>query len=221
MPKTAQKNIASTQKFIEIVDIIDDIVIIAGGNACLVIEVKSTNFSLLSGEEQDAILFSYASLLNSLSFSIQILIRSKRLDVSSYLNQLIDEERKTQNQSLAKQIGLYKSFVQELVKVKTILDKRFYVVIPYSSLEKGLAGAKDATGKTRLQNDFYLGAKDSLHSKAEALHSQMRRLNLKSETLSKEQLIKLFYDIFNDAAISDYQEATGTTSTMAIGKETK
>jgi hypothetical protein len=221
MAKTAQKNIASTQKFIEILDIVDDIVIIAGGYACLVIEVKATNFSLLSAEEQDAKIFSYAALLNSLSFSIQILIRSKKLDISSYLDLLADEEKKTQNQTLAKQIGLYKSFVQELVKVNTILDKRFYIAIPYSSLEKGIKGAKDAAGISSPQSDFFIGAKTALHSKAESMHAQFGRLNLKAETLGKEQLTKLFYDIFNDTAISAHQETEHLTKPITTGKETK
>lgn len=221
MAKTAQKNIASTQKFIEIVDIVDDIVIIAGGYACLVIEVKATNFALLSAEEQDAMIFSYASLLNSLSFSIQVLIRSKKLDISSYLNLLADEEKKTQNQALAKQIGLYKNFVQELVKVNTILDKRFYIVIPYSSLEKGITGAKAATGMTTPQSDFFIGAKTALHSKAESMHAQLGRLNLKAETLDKEQLTKLYYDIFNDNTLSEHLETEHLTKPIIGRKETK
>ena len=221
MAKTARKNTASTQKFIEILDIVEDIVIIAGGNACLVIEVKATNFALLSADEQDAKIFSYASLLNSLSFAVQILIRSKRIDISSYLNLLVDEQKKTQNQALAKQIGLYRDFVQELVKVNTILDKRFYVVIPYSSLEKGITGAKDAAGISTSQDNFFIGARSALHSKAESLHAQLGRLNLKAETLNKEQLTKLFYDIFNDNSISANQDAEHVTKPIILGKGAK
>ena len=131
------------------------------------------------------------------------------------------EGKRTQNPSLAKQIGLYKSFVQELVKVNTILDKRFYIVIPYSSLEKGITGAKDATGISSPQSDFFIGAKTSLHSKAESMHSQMNRLNLKAETLNKEQLTKLFYDIFNDNSLSSHEEINHLTKPIAMGKETK
>src|SRR5438105_2044256 len=117
MKSSAPKSSASTQKFIEIKDIIGNIIVLSGGNACLIIEVKATNFALLSAEEQDAKIFAYASLLNSLSFSIQIVIRSKRLDISSYLKLLEDEKNSTANQALSRQIGLYKDFVSELVKV--------------------------------------------------------------------------------------------------------
>lgn len=218
MVSTVQKNAAPSQHFIEIVDIVDDIVILAGGNACLVIEVKATNFSLLSIEEQDAKIFSYASLLNALSFSIQIVIRSKKLDVSNYLKLLDEEKTKAQSEALSKQIGLYRSFVQELVKVNTILDKKFYIVIPYSSLEKGIGGAKETIGNNSSQSNFIAGASAALHSKADAVHTQLNRLNLKAETISKEKLTKLFYDIFNDEEIN-HQQTEHTTEPIMTGRK--
>lgn len=218
MAKTAQNNQASTQRFIEIVDIVDDIVIARGGFACVVIEVQASNFALLSAEEQDAKIYSYAALLNSLSFPIQIIVRSKRLNISSYLNLLEKEKGSSVSPALAQQIGLYKDFVEELVKVNTILDKKFYIVIPYSSLEKGLVGAKEQVGVSSSQSFFLMGAKASLHSKAESLHTQIRRLNLKAETLSKERLVKIFYEIFNDINI-DSQQADETTKPAAVTKE--
>lgn len=218
MPKAAQKNSASTQKFIEIKDIVDNVVVLASGNACLIVEVKATNFALLSAEEQDAKIFAYAALLNSLSFPIQIFIRSKKLDISSYLKLLEDEKISTQNQALAKQIGLYKNFVSELVKVNTILDKKFYIVLSYSSLESGIKGAKNSVSTNNQQSDFIVGAKASLHSKAEGLLSQLGRVNLKAEILDKEKATKLFYEIFNDSNI-DHHQTEHTTKTMTQGKE--
>jgi hypothetical protein len=218
MAKAAPKNAAPTQKFIEIVDINDDIVVLAGENACIVIEVMSTNFALLSQEEQEAKIYAYASLLNSLSFPIQILIRSKRLDVSSYLK-LIDEERtKAQTETLSKQMGLYRNFVQELVKVNTILDKKFYIVIPYSSLEKSLTQTKEVVENDTPQKDFVAEAKAALYSKADSIQTQLNRLNLKSEKLGKEKLTKLFYDIFNDTRI-DHHEAESLINPLTLGKE--
>lgn len=218
MAKSAQNNQTSTQRFIEVEDIVDDIVITRGGNACLIIEVQATNFALLSAEEQDAKIYSYAALLNSLSFTIQIIIRSKRLNVSSYLKLLENEKVSAKTPELAKQIGLYKDFVEELVKVNTILDKKFYIVIPYSSLEKGLTGAKEQVAVSSSQSFFLVGAKASLHSKAESLHTQLRRLNLKAETLTKERLVKIFYEIFNDVNI-DSQQTEHTTKPITLGKE--
>ena len=125
MIKPAQRKKATTQKFTEIENIEENIVILSGKNACLIIEVNATNFALLSKEEQDTKIFSYASLLNSLSFPVQIFIRSKKLDISSYLKLLEAQSGQTQNQLLSTQIKLYGDFVRELVKVNTVLDKKF------------------------------------------------------------------------------------------------
>ena len=178
MRKSAKNSKATTQKFIEIQDIIDNVVMLSSGNACLIIEVQATNFSLLSKEEQDVKVLSYSSLLNSLSFSIQVFIRSKKIDISSYLKQLDDEVAKSQNQLLKNQIALYKDYVSELIKVNTVLDKKFYIAIPYSGLEGGIAASK-------------------LSTKAEGLHAQLKRLNLPAKTLNKEELVKLFHEIYN------------------------
>jgi hypothetical protein len=218
MAKTAPKNATPTQKFIEIVDIVDDIVILAGKNACLIIEVMATNFALLSAEEQEAKIYSYASLLNSLSFPIQIVIRSKKLDVSSYLKLLDEERAKAQTESLSKQMGLYRDFVQELVKVNTILDKKFYIVIPYSTFENAPAEARGTATGSSSQKDFISEAKAGLYSKADAIHSQLNRLNLKSERLGKEKLTKLFYDIFNDVHI-DNQQTDHLADPLTLGRE--
>lgn len=196
MIKPALRKKATTQKFIEIENIEDDIVILSGRNAALVIEVNSTNFALLSKEEQDTKIFSYASLLNSLSFPIQIFIRSTKLDISSYLKLLDSQASETQNQLLSSQIRLYKDFVRELVKVNTVLDKKFYIAIPYSYLEKGVMASADS---------FLNLAKASLTSKAESVLSQLSRLNLRARTLQKEELIKLFYEIYNRDSVETNQ----------------
>lgn len=220
MANTAQKSNTSTQKFIEIIDIVENIVITNGGNACSVIEVQATNFALLSAEEQDAKIYSYAALLNSLSFPIQIVIKSKRLNISSYLKLLETEKQASKNPQLANQIGLYRDFVEELVKVNTILDKKFYIVIPYSSLEKGVSGVREQTGVSSSQSFFLVGAKASLRSKTESIQTQLGRLNLKAEVLEKERLVKTFYEIFNDINI-DSQQTEYTTKPMTLGKEEK
>lgn len=189
MNKPAQKNKASTQKFIEILDIVDNVVLLAGGNASLVIEVQATNFALLSQEEQNSKVLSYSSLLNSLSFPIQIFIRSKKIDISSYLKLLEEEVINNQNQLLKNQIKQYKDFVAELVKVNAVLDKKFYIAIPYTGLESGIIPGN--------QESFFLSAKAKLSAKAESLHAMLHRMNLAAKTLGKDDLTKLFHEIYN------------------------
>lgn len=188
MKKPAQKTKATTQKFIEILDIVDNVVLLTSGNACSVIEIQATNFALLSQEEQNVRVLSYSSLLNSLSFPIQIFIRSKKIDISSYLKLLDQEVEKSQNQLLRQQIKLYKDFVQELVKVNAVLDKKFYIAVPYTGLESGIGMSRD---------NFFLSAKAKLATKAESLHAMLRRMNLSAKTLGKEELVKLFHEIYN------------------------
>ena len=86
---------ASTQQFTEVVDIIDNVVLLQGGLACVVINVTASNFALLSKKEQDAKIYAYASLLNSLNFPIQIIIRNQLVDITSYLKSLEEQEKMT------------------------------------------------------------------------------------------------------------------------------
>lgn len=182
------KNIkTSTQSFTEIKDIKEDVVLLGNGHACLIIELNAVNFSLLSPAEQDSKIAAFSALLNSLSFPLQIVIRSKKLDISNYLRLLEQQAQKATDESLSLQIRKYRDFVGELVRVNIILDKKFYVVINYSFLEKiGALG------------NFEEAAKASLHTKAASLNSQLARLNLRAKTLQKEELVRLYYDFYNE-----------------------
>lgn len=219
MKNSVQKT-NSTQKFIEITDVYDDIAILTSGNACIIIEVEANNFDLLSTDEQDAKIYAYSALLNSLSFSIQIVVRSKLVNISNYLESLNLEAQKTKNPALNKHILLYKDFVSELVKMNTVLDKKFYIVASYSSLEKGVTGAKQTSGKNTNET-FSIQARSALHSKAEAIHAQLRRIGLKAETLSKDKIIKLFYDIFNDGVMDSAHLTEHIKTGVVKGKEKK
>src|SRR5437868_10438414 len=102
----------STQKFTGIIDIRENIVLLEGGNACTVIRVTATNFALLSREEQDGKMFAYASLLNSLSFPVQILVKSKKVQILPYLKLLDTEIKKSTNPRLGSFIQQYRDFVE-------------------------------------------------------------------------------------------------------------
>lgn len=208
-----QIHAGSTQKFTEVEDIAESVVILAGGNACSVIEVHASNFALLSSQEQEAKIYSYAGLLNSLSFSIQIIIQNKKIDLTSYLELLETEIQKggtiypqfspEQNELLITQIRLYKDFIQQLVKVNTVLDKKFYIVVPFSYLEKGVSGAATAAKGKNAKETFFLQAKGALATKTNSLLSQLNRVGLASKLLGKEDLIKLYYEAFNQTPPPD------------------
>jgi hypothetical protein len=202
MSKTAQVH-SSTQKFTELKDIIGNTVILENGTACGIIEITASNFSLLSRAEQDAKIYSYASLLNSLTFPVQILVRNKRMDISNYTKALEEQASKTTNALLSKQIELYKDFVQEMTKVNVVLSKQFYMVIPFSSLELGATAATQSVTKKGGTPDLFAAkAQEAILAKAESLLGQLRKLSSSAKLLEKDELAKLFYEIYNDSTYS-------------------
>lgn len=199
MKKTARITTNSTQDFTEILDIREDIVLMKNGNACLLIKLQAANFALLSSEEQDAKVYGYAGLLNSLSFPVQIAIQSRQVDILPYIDSLGVAATHAVNEKLAKNIGEYKAFVEKLVTTTSILDKQFFLVVSYSLLEEGIGGAtKIATSHHTNLEDFFISASAGLRTKADSLLSQIDRMNLRAKVVEKEELIQLFHDIYND-----------------------
>lgn len=177
----------STQSFTGIKKIEGDIAFFEKGHACMVIELNAVNFALLSPVEQDSKIVAFAALLNSLSFPLQIVIRSKKVDITNYLRVLEQQAQKTVDENLSLQIKKYRDFVAELVRVNIILDKKFYVVLNFSFLEK-VSGF----------SNFEETAKANLHTKAASLKAQLARLNLRAKVLQADELTKLFYDLYNE-----------------------
>src|SRR5437667_147139 len=122
--------------------------------AAVVMESTSLNFGLLSEKEQQAVVYAYAALLNSLSFSIQILVRSQRKDISNYLTYLNEAAAKITNPKLQSVMASYRGFILEVVKKKNVLGKRFFIIIPFSPLELGVAKSFSILRKTSGQLPF-------------------------------------------------------------------
>jgi len=207
---------ASTQEHLEIEEIFDNLVILKNNGAALVIQTTAVNFGLLSETEQDAIIYAYAGLLNSLSFPIQIVIRSKRMDVSSYLESLIKWEQKQTNEKIRNQIRKYREFISSTIRENNVLDKRFYVVIPMFPEEVSLAAssplpfANKKNGPHFSKEYIVERAKNVLLPKRDHLVRQLTRLGLKATQLSTQQLIELFYDIYNPSVTGAQRLATRT-----------
>jgi hypothetical protein len=199
---------STTQDFTDIVDIIDDVVLLKGKNACSILEVSSVNFFLLSSDEQNARIYGYMSLINSLSFAIQILIISKRVDMGVYLKLLDQKITTIQNLKLKDHLTMYRQFVDELVKNEGLLDKKIYIVIPYSYLEATVTLTTQKTAPQKVQTGtakpsaFSEQAKDALVSKRAVIQAQVERMGLMARPLQHEELIKLFYEIFNNETIT-------------------
>ncbi len=195
---------STTQDFTDILDIVDDVVLFKGKNACCVLEISSVNFFLLSADEQNARIYGYMSLINSLSFAIQILIVSKRVDMGSYLKLLDQKIESLQNPKLKEHLTMYRQFVDDLVKNEGLLDKKIYIVVPYSYLESSLTPGASQQPKQKQQTGgpFAEQAKNALISKRSVIQAQVERMGLMARPLSHEELIKLFYEILNNDTIT-------------------
>lgn len=201
---------STTQDFTEIVDIVDDIILFKGKSACCVLDVSSVNFFLLSADEQNARIYGYMSLINSLSFAIQILIVSKRVDMGAYLTLLDDKITSMQNARLRDHLIMYRQFIDELVKNEGLLDKKIYIVIPYNYLEGSLINTGQPNtppqGQRPVQkkgnDNFATQAKNALDSKRSMIMAQISRMGLTAKPLNHEELIKLYYEILNNDPIN-------------------
>jgi hypothetical protein len=212
---------ATTQEFLDIDDISDDLILLRSGGAAIVIETSAVNFGLLSEEEQDALIYAYAALLNSLSFPLQIIILSKRMDISSYIEFIAAEEEKSATPTLKERIRHYREFILSIVKDNRVLEKKFYIVIPFSPLELGL---KEAFGskkpkKLPFSRDYILNrAKISLFPKRDHLLRQLGRIGLKGRQLPTQDLVEVFYNLYNPTLTGEkLGEIAGYTKPMVEG----
>lgn len=188
---------ASTQSFIEIEDIRDDIILMKDYSASIVIEVGAVNFWLLSEDEQAGIITAYGNILNSLSFPVQILILSKRMDISSYLEYLQEKAKQEKDSNLAKHLVNYQNFIKNIVKKNTVLEKRFFFVVPFSPLELGAASVT----KRKLNKEYIITrAKTSLYPKRDNLLRLLAKVGLKATPLKEQELTELFHNLYNPSS---------------------
>ena len=192
---------STTQSELPIADITDNMVVFKDGGAAIVMESTSLNFGLLSEKEQQAVVYAYAALINSLSFSIQILVRSQRKDISNYLSYLREAANKIINPKLRIVMASYTSFISEIVKKKNVLGKRFFVVIPFSPLELGVSKSF-ATVTSRGPLPYpksYIIKKSQivLLPRRDHLIRQAGRLGITLKQLTNNELVELYYDYYN------------------------
>jgi hypothetical protein len=201
--KTNTISQSTTQLFLDLYDITNDFIILGDGAVSVVITVSAMNFGLLSDNEQDATIYAYAALLNSLSFPIQIVVRSQPKDVTGYLKRIQDQEEKTTNATYRQKIKEYRAFVESLVQDQNVLDKKFYIVIPLSAVEMGLTtqsvipGAKSKPLSSFEKNYIIEKAKTNLTPRKDHLIDQLARIGLYSRQLNTQELIQMLYSSYN------------------------
>src|SRR3989338_7659423 len=186
------KSKASTREHLDVKKITENMVILKTGNVAMIMSTSAVNFDILSEAEQDATIYAYAAFLNSLSFPVQVLIRSKKADITTYYQHLEESVINQPNPDLKRQIQKYMEFIQSTVQQKTILDKQFYLVITFSPLELGLRGLrKQPANKNKSKARIISEAKINLFPKRDHIIKQAARLGLTSNQLSTKELIEL------------------------------
>ncbi len=200
LPDTALS--ATTQERIPIADILHDIVLLKNGGACLVIESSSLNFGLLNELEQQAVIASYAGLLNSFNFPVQIAVRSQRKDISNYMRYLNEQKLLIKNPKLLSLMNDYQRFILDAVKKKNVLSKSFYLIIPFTQFEMGVSKTilPALTGNKKVpfpESYVVKKARVALYPKRDHLIRQARRLGVEFKQLTTPELVGLYYHLFN------------------------
>jgi hypothetical protein len=193
---------SKTWEHVPIADIVDDVVFYKDGGAAIIMESTSLNFGLLSEREQEAVVAAYAALLNSLSFPIQVAIRSQRKDITNYMKYFDQAVLKTTNPKLVVLANGYKNFILDSIKKTNVLEKRFYIVVPFSPLELGVTKSFTTSAKgggTLPFPESYVikKAKIILYPQRDHLMHQAGRVGLKFRPLEKDELVELFYSVYN------------------------
>lgn len=208
---------ATTQDHLDILDIKDNLVILKNGTVCAVVETTAVNFDLLSEIEQDAIIAAFSMLLNSITFPMQIVIRSRKLDISKYVDKVKRVESKVEDNLLRFQAESYRKFVQEVIKKNDVLDKKFYVVVPSggSPIKEEGSGAFDwfmkliGTQNKRATNlnvtKVLESGKVDLFPKIDHVMKEFNRIGIKTKQLNTQELVELYFDIYNP---TDTQQGT-------------
>jgi hypothetical protein len=174
------------------------------GTLRAVLMVSSINFGLLNEEEQDAIIASYVSFLNSLDHPLQICIQSRQLNIGPYVESLKERRDNIENELLKTQMSDYISFINETVTMRNVTSKQFYVVVPYDPLtnkKKGfwarLSDALNPVNLIRLKEDIFKRRKAELDARVRLVESGLAGMNLEVVRLDTQALIELYYSTYN------------------------
>ncbi len=186
-----------TQDFLEIDRIKDGVILLKNKGLRIVLMVSSLNFALKSEDEQNAIIMQYQNFLNSLEFFCQIIIQSRQLNITGYLEKLNGIGQKETNSLLKRQIADYTKFISELTERGTIMQKSFYAVIPFSPLELKGDSKKQSHKliKTTLTDEEFQRAKTQIWQRAEFVALGLRACGLEALPLNSAELIELFWGL--------------------------
>lgn len=198
----------ATQEFVPIKEIRNGIITLKDGSLRAILMVSSTNFALKSEGERKAIIFQFQNLLNSLDFSVQIVVQSRRLDIRPYLA-LLEEREKAQKSDLMKiQVREYIGFIKAFTENTNIMTKHFFIVIPYtpSIIKRSKGGGislasfrrkEKNVDKKENEGDVFEENLTQLEQRISVLEQGLISFGLRTVVLRTEEVVELFYKTFN------------------------
>ncbi len=205
--KGKKSGLAPAQVFLQIAEIRDSLVVLKNGGLRAVIQVSPVNFNLKSKEEQNALIYAYQGFLNTIDFPFQILVRSKKLDIDHYIESF-EKTAKNQENRLLKNVSFeYLEYVKKLVEYADIMEKVFYVVIPYDPIRSRNRGMfsifweaihpKDDVGNIRQRHYEFSSLKKGIGARVDTVMSALGSCGLNVEQLTTPKLVELFYQSYN------------------------
>lgn len=213
--KTKQKKVwdLSTQRYLPFSWIKENIIIMKDNSVRVVLKCSTINFLLKNVDEQDSIIITFQRFLNSIDFPIQIIVRSKKLDIDSYLSNLNNRALKQENELLQNQTYEYIAYLKKLIEVAQIMKKEFYIVVPFDN--DWNKSVKDTSyfwffsdfWKSITQNQELINIKSQLRNFANNKKEVFKRVNviqtwleniwIKAEPITKQELVTFLTDYYN------------------------
>ncbi|MBI5306301.1 hypothetical protein HZB04_01825 [Candidatus Wolfebacteria bacterium] len=202
------KEAQPTQQFVDIVDIKNDALVLKGGSLRRILMVSGINFDLKSEEEQNIILVSFQNFLNTLDFSMQFVIHSRKMNTDVYLDNLKKRENAEENELMKNQIIEYAEFIKSFVEQNAVMAKNFFAVIPYNptvipqvgGLFFGLFG-KPASKKNEKKDEDFEHNLIQLNQRTEQIIDGLNQIGLRAVALNNEELMELFYNFYNPGIV--------------------
>ena len=201
----------TTQRFLEIEQIREGIIILKSKALRGILMISSLNFALKSDDEQTAIIYQFQDFLNSLDFSCQILIQSRQLNITGYIEKLKELERVQENELLKIQTVGYREFIESLVTGGAIMTKNFYVIVPFTLLETHEVTPRELLKTPKaptLTEEQFQRCKTQLWQRMEFLALGLRRCGLAAIPLNTSEIIELFWALHHpkQAEVGYYPE---------------
>ncbi len=204
---------SSTQRYLPFSQIRENIIVMKDDSARLIMRCSTINFLLKNTDEQDSIIISFQRFLNSLDFPIQILVRSKKLDIDGHLNNLNDKALKQKNSLLQNQTYEYIEYLRKLIEVAQIMKKEFYIILPFDQVDN--ASVKDdnimwvfksfwqsingwqnlLNIKSQIRNFSKL--KKWLLARSNSIKTWLENIWLKADVLEKQELVSFLTEYYN------------------------